>query len=137
MLGRTVTEERFRAQLASTFGVIALLLATIGLYGVVTRAVQSRSREIGVRLALGARPGEVAGLVFRYALGLGGLGVLAGLPAALIASNAIGAFLYDVAPWSPLVIAAATAAVLLATVAAALGPAIRASRIDPLRALRE
>jgi ABC-type antimicrobial peptide transport system permease subunit len=65
------------------------------------------------------------------------VGILAGLPAALVGSNAIGAFLYGVVPWSPLVILAATPAVLLAATAAAIGPAIRASRIDPLRALRE
>jgi predicted permease len=137
LLARSIVEERFRAQLASGFGVLALLLATIGLYGVVARAVQARTRELGVRLALGARPGAVSALVFRHALSLGALGILAGLPAALVASNAIGAFLYGVAPWSPLVITAAASAVLLATTAAALAPAIRAARIDPLRALRE
>lgn len=137
LLSRSIVEERFRAQLASGFGLLALLLATIGLYGVVTRAVQSRTRELGVRLALGAQPSSVLVLVIRHALGMGGLGILVGLPAALIASNAIGAFLYGVAPWSPVVIVAATSAILLAAVAAALGPALRASRIDPLRALRE
>jgi putative ABC transport system permease protein len=137
LLARSVADERFRAQLASAFGVLALLLATIGLYGVVTRAVQARTRELGVRLALGARPSAVAVLVFRHALSLGALGIVAGLPAALVAARAIAAFLYGVAPWSPLVITAATAAVLLATLAAALGPAVRASRIDPLRAIRE
>jgi len=137
LLGRSIAEERFRAQLATGFGVLALVLAAIGLYGVVTRAVQSRTRELGVRLALGARPGAVFGLVIRHALGLGALGILVGLPAALVASNAIGAFLYGVVPWSPMVMAAATSAVLLAATAAALGPALRASRIDPLRALRD
>lgn len=137
LLTRSIAEERFRAQLASGFGALALLLATIGLYGVVARAVQARTRELGVRLALGARPIAVSALVFRYALGLGALGILAGLPAAFVASNAIGAFLYGVAPWSPLVMMAATSAVLLGAIAAALGPAVRASRLDPLRALRE
>jgi predicted permease len=137
LLGRSIAEERFRAQLASGFGVLALLLATIGLYGVVARAVQARTRELGVRLALGARPSAVSALVIRHALSMGGMGILAGLPAALMASNAIGAFLYGVAPWSPVVIAAAMSAILIAATAAALGPAIRASRIDPLRALRE
>jgi len=137
LLGRSVAEERFRAQLASGFGGLALLLATIGLYGVVSRAVQARTREIGVRLALGAQPGSVSALVFRHALGLGALGIVVGLPAALVASTAISAFLYGVAPWSPVVIAAASGAILLAAAAAALAPAIRASRIDPLRVLRE
>ena len=137
MLGRSITEERFRAQLAGAFGVLALLLATLGLYGVVARAVQARTRELGVRLALGARPGAVSAMVFRYALGLGALGIVIGLPAALIASNAISRFLYGVVSWSPLVITAATSVVILATSAAALGPAIRASRIDPLQAMRE
>ena len=137
LLARSIVEERFRAQLACGFGLLALLLATIGLYGVVARAVQARTRELGVRLALGARPGAISALVFRHALGLGALGILVGLPAALVASKAIGAFLYGVAPWSPLVITAAASTVLIAATAAALGPAIRASRIDPLRALRE
>jgi hypothetical protein len=137
VVGRSITEERFRAQLAGAFSVLALLMATIGLYGVVARAVQARTRELGVRLALGAQPGAVSAMVFRYALGLGARGILIGLPAALLASNAIGAFLYGVAPWSPLVIAAATSVVALATTTAALAPAIRASRIDPLRAMRE
>jgi putative ABC transport system permease protein len=137
LLSRSIAEERFRAQLAGGFGVLALMLAAIGLYGVVARAVQARTRELGVRLALGARPGAVFTLVIRHALSLGALGILVGLPAALVASRAIATFLYGVAPWSPLVITAATSAVLVAALAAALGPAFRASRIDPLRALRE
>jgi ABC-type antimicrobial peptide transport system permease subunit len=137
MLGRSIAEERYRAQLSGVFGGLALVLSAVGLYAVVARAVQARTRELGVRLALGATPADVSGLVLRHAIGLAGLGALVGVPVAMFASRAIAAFLYDVSPQSPLVLGAAISAVLVATLAASLWPAIRAARIDPLRALRD
>jgi putative ABC transport system permease protein len=136
MTGRSIADERFRAQLAIAFGAMALLLSAIGLYGLIARSVSDRRREIGVRLALGADPGQVRGLVLRQALGLVGLGVVIGVPTALFAARGLTAFLYGVTPASPLALAIAVATIVTAAGLAALGPALRAARIDPVEALR-
>ena len=90
MQGRSVAEERYRAQLAVGFAGSALLLAGIGLYGLLARSIRDQRREMGVRLALGAAPREVRRLVMSKALGLVALGLIPGIPAALAAGRAIG-----------------------------------------------
>ena len=136
MLGRSVAEERYRAQLAVGFAVTALLLAGIGLYGLLARSIRDQRRELGVRLALGAPPAEVRRLVMRKALGLVAVGLVPGIPAALLAGRAIGSFLYGVTPLSPLVLMGATTIVIAVAMVAATGPATKAARIDPIETLK-
>lgn len=136
MLRRTVAEQEYRAQLAVAFGVIAVLLSAIGLYGIVAKGISDRRRDIGVRLALGADPHNVRRLVFRNALTLVGVGLVAGVPASLIAAQGIAVYLFGVAPTSPIVVLTAVTTIAGAAVLAALGPALRASRINPIEALR-
>lgn len=136
MMRRSVADERFRATLSVGFGVTALLLAAMGLYGMITRLVSDRRREIGVRLALGAQQGAVLRLVLRHAMQMVFAGVLLGVPAALGAASLVRSMLFGVAPTAPhtfvLVVALLTAS---AGVAAGL-PAFRASRTNPAQVLR-
>jgi predicted permease len=128
--------ERLIAMLSAGFGALATLLASIGLYGVMAFVVARRTKEIGVRLALGAMRGSVVWLVMREVLLLLGLGLAVGIPAALALGRFISAQLFGVKANDPWV--AAIAVILLSLIAAMAGlvPARRASRIDPLLALR-
>ena len=136
MTRRSIAEEEYRARLSVAFGALAVLLSATGLYGIVARSVADRKREMGVRLALGAAPSTVRGLVFRQALGVVAVGLVVGVPTALIAAKSLKAVLYGVTPSSPLIIASALGAIVLAAVVAALGPAVRAGRVDPVKALK-
>lgn len=136
MLRRSIAEQAYRAQLAVAFAAIAVLLSAIGLYGLVAKGVADRRRDIGVRLALGADPHNVRRLVFRRALWLVAAGLVIGVPAALLAAHGLAVYLFGVAPTSPIVVLAAVATIAVAAVLAALGPALRAARIDPIEALR-
>ena len=135
-LDQLLLTERLIAMMSAGFGALATLLASIGLYGVMAFVVARRTREIGMRLALGAMRGSVVWLVMREVLLLLGLGLAVGIPAALALGRFIAAQLYGVEANDPWV--AALAVVLLSLIAALAGlmPARRASRIDPLRALR-
>jgi predicted permease len=137
LMRRSVAEERYRALLSSTFGVVALGLAAVGIYGLVTRRVIDRRHEIGLRMALGARPAEVQRLVLANAATLAGIGLAAGIPAAIAAAHVIAGFLYGVEPVSPHTFVLVAAVLGGGAVAAAILPARRASRVDPLVALRE
>jgi predicted permease len=128
--------ERLLALLSTVFGGLAVLLAGIGLYGVISYSVGRRAQEIGVRLALGALPSELRRLVLRETLALAGLGILAGLPAALAATRLIAGYLYGANGADPLVLAASVAFLLTIGLIAGYVPARRASRIDPMTALR-
>ena len=133
-------QERLIATLSSFFGILALLLASIGLYGLLAFAVVQRSGEMGIRMALGARRGDVVWMVMREALLLVVAGIAIGVPAALagarLASSQISGLLFGLEATDPLTIAFAT--LLLASVAMIAGylPARRASRVDPMVALR-
>jgi putative ABC transport system permease protein len=137
LYGESTARRRFATTLLTAFAALALLLGTIGMYGVLSYAVAQRRREIGIRIALGAKPGEVMGTVLRQALMLTALGVAIGTAAALALTRLLGALLYEVSPTDPITYAAV--AILLAVVAAiaAWMPAWRATRIDPLVVLRE
>jgi predicted permease len=128
--------ERLIASLSSAFGFLATLLATIGLYGVMAYTAARRTREIGIRMALGAVPGHVIWIVLREALLLVALGVALGLPAALALTRLVRSQLYGLAPYDPVTLALTT--VILTAVGCGAGyvPALRASRIDPVQALR-
>ena len=132
----SLTQERFIAQLGSAFSLFALLLACVGLYGVMSYTVARRTNEIGIRMALGAQRSDVVGLVLRETMLLVVIGVIIGLSAALGATRLIASLLYGLTPNDPLTIALAS--MLLLTVAALAGylPARRASRVDPMVALR-
>src|SRR5262245_60007568 len=136
MMARTVANERYRATLSSAFGGAALLLAAIGLFGLLSRAVNERRREIGVRMAVGAKPGDVVRLVLREGAVLVAGGLLVGVPAAFAAAQLIRAQLYGVQPSDPHTFVLVSAVLGAVACVAMLLPAIRASRVDPLSTLR-
>ncbi len=128
--------ERLLTILACFFAAVALTLAAVGLYGVLAYLVARRTREIGVRIALGARPAKVAGTVLSEGFRIVALGALAGLGASVMSGRVLAALLYDVTPQDPWVLALVLVALLLTGAAAMFIPAWRASRVDPVEALR-
>jgi ABC-type antimicrobial peptide transport system permease subunit len=130
------TQQRLIARLTSFFGVLSLVLASIGLYGVTAYNAGSRTSEIGVRMALGADRGHVVTLVLRGAFGLILLGLLIGLPLTFAAGRFLGDQLYGADPYNPVVTLAAVLALGLSALVASFVPAFRASVISPLDALR-
>ena len=132
----SVSRERLVALLSSFFGLFALLLASLGLYGVMAYAVARRTREIGIRLALGARSGTVLWLVLREALVVPIVGIAIGLPAALGAARLTESLFFGVRPTDPLTIALATMVMIASSALAGYLPARRASGVDPMVALR-
>jgi predicted permease len=132
----SLVTERLIASLSSAFGFLATLLATIGLYGVMAYTVARRTREIGIRMALGAVQGNVIWMVMREVLALVAIGVAIGVPAALGLTRLVRNQLFGLTPHDPMTLAMATIALGLIACAAGYIPAWRASRIDPLRALR-
>jgi predicted permease len=128
--------ERLLAMLGALFGALALLLVGIGLYGLLARAVAQRTREIGIRLALGSRRGSVLWLVLREGLSLIALGLAIGLGLGVALARLIRSELFGVTPTDPSTIVAAVAILLGTGIAASLTPAIRASRTDPMIAIR-
>jgi hypothetical protein len=137
LVARTVAEPLFRARLATAFGMFALLLAAIGLYGLASRAVADRRREIGVRVAMGARPVDVRRLFLRDAFRTVLIGLLLGLPAAYAVAQLTQTFLYGVSPDAPHVFAIAAAVLAIAAVLATLLPARRAAKMDPMIVLKD
>jgi putative ABC transport system permease protein len=128
--------QRFRAWLVMTFASLALLLAMVGVFGIIAYSVQQRMREFGVRIALGASTGTVLGLVLRGAARMVGIGTVVGLFAAALLSQSISAFLFGVQPLDPVTFAGVAAVLLLTATVAALVPAMRAARVDPVQAFR-
>jgi predicted permease len=133
---RTTTRERLLLNLASGFGGIALLLASVGLYGIFAYAVARRRREIGIRLALGAQRGAVVRSVLYEALALAAAGIAAGIPLSLAAGYLLRSFLFGVTAYDVLTLAGAGTALTTVALLAAYGPARRASNIDPVIALK-
>ena len=129
-------QERAVASLAGIFGVVALLLAAVGLYGVTAYTVAQRTNEIGIRMALGADRGKVVDLVLRSAFKRVLAGLIVGLPLAVGAGRLISAQLYGVTFWDPFALAVATGALALCAFVAAIIPAGRAASISPMNALR-
>jgi ABC-type antimicrobial peptide transport system permease subunit len=135
-LGDSWAKHRFDALLLGGFATVALLLAASGIYGVVAYAVSQRTREMGIRLALGATPGAVLRLVVREGMALPLTGVAIGAAAALGLTRILRASLYGVTPTEPRVFAAMLGLMLLVAVAACLVPARKATRADPLEVLK-
>jgi ABC-type antimicrobial peptide transport system permease subunit len=128
--------QKFVSQLSAFFSLLALTLACVGLYGVMTYGVVRRTNEIGVRMALGASRGGVLWLVLRESLLLLGVGLALGLPAALAANRLIRAGLFGVSATDPWTLLGSMAAITVVILCAGYLPARRATRIDPMVALR-
>jgi ABC-type antimicrobial peptide transport system permease subunit len=136
IVSRSLAERRFAMLVLAMFAATALLLAGVGIYGVMSYAVTRRVREIGIRSALGASRQEIVGLVLRQGMRVAGIGMAAGLVAAVALTRLMSALLYGVSPADPLTLVAVT--VLLGAIAllACYIPARRATAVDPLIALR-
>jgi ABC-type antimicrobial peptide transport system permease subunit len=129
-------DRRFELRLLGAFTGLALLLAAIGIYGVLSFLVAQRTQEIGVRMALGARAADILGMFLRHGLLLTATGLAGGLAVALIAGFAMRALLFGVNPADPLAYGAAAGLCLAVALAACYLPARRASRTDPMTAVR-
>jgi ABC-type antimicrobial peptide transport system permease subunit len=122
--------------LSASFAILATLLAAVGLYGVLAYSVAQRTREIGVRMALGASSGNVGGMVLRQVGLMTVIGGVIGIAGALALGRGAQSLLYELKGSNPLVIAVAALLLTLVALGAGLGPALRASRVDPMQALR-
>ena len=132
----SVSQERTFAVLTGAFGVLALALACIGIYGVMAYDVARRTNEIGIRMALGARAGQMMGMVLREASWMAVVGIIVGLGGVLLLTKYVKAMLYGLAPNDPWILGGAAMLLFVVALLAGLGPARRASRIDPMEALR-
>jgi putative ABC transport system permease protein len=132
----SLRRPRFLLALLGAFAAMAALLATIGLFGVLSYAVGQRLPELGLRLAIGARPADLLKLVLGDGVRLAGIGLGAGLVGALLLSRFLTTLLFEVSPRDPLALALTAVLVGAVSLAAAARPALRAARIDPARALR-
>ena len=136
LIDDALEQERLLAWLVGLFGAITLVLACVGLYGMVAYSVTGRTREIGLRMALGADRASVLGMILRQVLLTAGGGIAIGLPAALVAARVVQSLLYGVKANDSMSFLAAAAMVLAVAVLAVAVPARRAMAIDPVRALR-
>jgi predicted permease len=136
LLAQPLARPRFQSALATAFALLGLLLCANGTYGVLSFFVRQRTREIGIRMALGAAPQRVRQWVLRQALLIGGTGILAGIAAALLAGRLIESLVFDVSTTDPLVLTAAAAVILFATLAATVLPTRFATRTDPMLVMR-
>ena len=132
----SLAQRRFTMSLLSGFGALALVLAAIGIYGVLSCTVAQRTNEIGIRMALGARGGDVGRMILREALILTILALSIGLACSLVLTRLLRSLLFDVSPTDPDTLLAAFAALLAVAALSAFLPAWRATRVDPMVALR-
>jgi putative ABC transport system permease protein len=137
IMSESLTSRRTPTMLAVAFGVVALFLATIGIYGVLAYQVTQRRREMGIRIALGSDAAGIFGLILREGATLLVIGFAAGLAGAFALRGTISAQLYDVQPMDPLVVTAMAAILALVGLLACAIPARRAAKIDPLIALTD
>ena len=136
LLSAMVAQRRFSMALLGTFAGLALVLGLVGVYGVTSYLVAQRTREVGLRLALGAQPAQLIRMVVRQGMGAAALGIGVGLVGALLLTRLMAGLLYAVSPTDAATLAAVTALLALATLVANYVPARRAARVDPLVALR-
>src|SRR4029079_394105 len=129
-------QERLMAALSGFFGQLAIVIAAIGLYGLISYIVSTRYHELGIRVALGATRANVLGLVLRQSLTLVAFGLLIGIPAALLATRWMTSLVFGVGPRDIRTIAAAVVTLTVVAIGAALIPARRAASVDPIVALR-
>ena len=135
-IARSLFQERLIARLSSFFGGLSLLLACVGLYGLLSYDVARRTREIGVRMALGARPPDVLRLIVRQGVGLSAVGAVIGILGALGVARYLDSLLYGFSPFYPLTFLAVALLLGFVALAACYIPARRASHVDPMVALR-
>jgi predicted permease len=135
-IDQTLFQERLFAKLSSFFGLLALVLACVGLYGIMSYAVARRTNEIGIRMALGAERHDILGMVIRETLIMVALGVAIGIPAALAATRVISSLLYGLKPTDPLTIIVSASVMIAVAAFAGYLPARRATKVDPMVALR-
>jgi predicted permease len=136
-VSKAAAQPRFQTFLLSGFAGIALLLAVVGLYGLLSYMVAQRTLEIGVRMALGAQRSDVLGMIVRRGLTLAGIGVVAGLAIAAVVTRLLSGMLYGIRATDPLTFAATAGLFLLVSAAASSVPAYRAARMNPMNTLRE
>ena len=136
LVARSVAERRFTMTILATFAAVALVLAIAGIYGVISYSVAQRGREIGIRIALGATPGSVRGMVIRSAGRAVVPGLAAGTLLSLAASRSLGSLLYSVSPFDAVTLASALAVLGTAALVSSALPAFRATRVDPARTMR-
>jgi len=137
LVERSAAQRRFVMLLLAGFALAALLVAGVGIYGIVSQAVAQRTAEIGLRMALGATPADVLGLVFREGARLMGAGIAAGLAAAAGLAWLMRGMLFGMGPLDPAAFLAAAATLAMFALSACYIPARRATRVDPIAALRE
>jgi ABC-type antimicrobial peptide transport system permease subunit len=135
-LNDSLVQERLVASLSELFGLLALLLTCVGLYGLMAYTVNRRTGEIGIRMALGAERGRIARMILRETLLLVACGLAIGLPVAALASRLIAAQLFGLRPVDPVTFSAACLVMAAVAITASYLPARRAASIDPMRALR-
>lgn len=133
----SVSQPRFRAQLVGSFAALALVLAAIGIFGVLAFSVSQRTREFGIRMALGAQSADVLRMVAANGLKIVGGGIAIGLAGAAMLTRSLGSLLYGVKPGDPITSVAAPAVLALVALGACALPALRASRVNPAEALRQ
>ena len=136
LISLRLAQPRFATVLFGAFAILSLVLTVVGLYGVMAYSVSQRTREIGLRFALGAERGAVLGMVLRAAAGLLGAGIAIGISAALAFGPILSKMLYGTGPRNPAVLVAVSAVMALAGLLSAYIPAARAASIEPMRALR-
>ena len=135
VLSESIGDWRFYMNLLGIFAAVAILLAAVGIYGVMSYSVNERTHEIGIRMALGAHSSDVLGLVAKLGIKLTAIGLAIGIAMALALTRLISAFLYGVKPSDPLTYAAVALALAAVALLACYIPARRASRVDPMVAL--
>ena len=133
---RSLAPRKTPMLLSLGFGLVALLLASIGIYGVLAYQVAQRTREIGIRMALGSTPGDVLRLILREGMVLTGVGLAVGFLLAIGVGQVVGSMLYEVNPFDPIVFAVAPVVLTAAALAACYLPALRATKVAPIAALR-
>jgi len=136
MVDRSLAPRRFQMVVIGALALLALVLASLGVYGVMSYAVEQRTQEIGVRVALGARRGQMLALVLRGALAMTGIGIAAGVAGSLALGRFVQSLLYGVRSHDPAVYALGCAALFVVSLVAAYLPARRAAEIDPAVSLR-
>ena len=136
IVSNSLSRQKFNMWLMTVFGFVALMLAAIGIYGLMAYSVQQRTQEIGIRLALGARLDQVRNMVVAQGMKLAGVGVVIGIGAAYGLTQYIASFLFGVEAHDPMTFVAVPALLVLVALAAIWIPARRASRVEPLKALR-
>jgi putative ABC transport system permease protein len=136
VLNASVAQPRFRTLLLGLFGAIGLMLSAVGIFGVISYSVSRRTRELGIRMALGAQPGSVLGMILRETLGLTLIGIAVGVPCALAMARLITHLLFNVAPYDPVTLALVSVVLIAVGALAGYIPARRAMRVDPIVALR-